>query len=78
MKMVTVQWLDSNNYAGWCHVDDERLGFLPVIESCGYLLKETDKTIAICNSRCESNEEYCGVTVIPKACCINIKEVAGE
>jgi hypothetical protein len=64
MKMVWVEWSDAVSVDDW--EDKEMVSGCPIVRSCGFLLKEDDKTIALAlNHDVEGDRVSCAM-IIPK------------
>lgn len=64
MKLCLVEWVDSSTEYGWHQAgcfDDS----VPICQSVGFLLKETDITIVLAHSRSNSGR-YADTITIPK------------
>ncbi len=74
MKMVIVEWIDSESFDEWedQHGDD---GDLPVIRSIGFLKSETDKYVTLVLSWDSTNEKVATKMKIPKVAIQAMREL---
>ncbi len=72
MKKVEVHWIDSFSKVGWREVDEKDPKML--IQSFGYLVRETDDTVTISTSR-TAYDDVCDPLTIPKVAIKNMWEI---
>lgn len=73
MRIVLVEWVDSNIIHGWAHKDEIR-DYLAMCKTVGFLKAEDDKQITLVMGISECNATIESFT-IPKGCVIRIKEL---
>lgn len=73
-KKVIIKWIDSRQIHGWmldAEVDDTCCS----IESCGFLVKETEDAYIVALSRGSNPLQWNDINVIPKCCVVSVKEI---
>ncbi len=68
MNLVLVRWEDIISETGWCNPEEVSC---PVFETIGYLIKDTKKYLVIC----DTVPDYGTVTVFPKGCVLEVRDV---
>ena len=74
MKIVKIEWVDSRQMHGWVLEEDIDTSAC-YINTCGYLIKETDETFTVAVSVGEEPKQANGINVIPKCCVVNYEEI---
>ena len=72
MKIVRVEWRDSNTLHGWQYGEQETE--LAKCETIGFLIKEDDDKLVVAQT-VSSYGAQMGITVIAKGCIKSIKEM---
>ena len=67
-KLVIVKWEDIQSETGWCEDLDPDC---PVFETVGYLITNNKKKVVICDTVPGNGT----VTVFPKGCVLEVKDV---
>ena len=73
-KKVIIKWIDSRQIHGWV-LDDEIDDTCCNIESCGFLVKETDEAYIVALSKGCNPLQWCGINVVPKCSVVSIEEI---
>ena len=73
-KKVIIKWIDSRQTHGWM-LDREIDDTCCSIESCGFLVRETEDAYTVALSKGYSPLQWCGINVIPKCSVVSIKEI---
>ncbi len=74
MKLVYVEWLDSESEQGWHKISELKPDMTP-IKSVGYLVVDNPHRIVLGPNYDEKNEAVCQPISIPRCSIITIKEI---
>lgn len=74
MKMVLIEWVDSNILHGWITIEDAKRANIALSQSVGFLLWEDNEKVIIVFSKSDS-DSVLEVKAIPRGCIKSIKEL---
>lgn len=63
IPLILVEWLDARTWLGWRTWDEALEGTVPVCESAGWLIQDTDIQVKLVGSRCD--DQVGEVTALP-------------
>ena len=76
-KKVIIKWVDSRQIHGWIY-DEEVNDTCCSVESCGFLMKETEDAYIVALSKSYNPLHWNGINVIPKCCVVSVKEIKDD